>query len=118
MLARALEFEDRYDESEALLRQALAIHERVFGLVHPRVASVVNDLGNLAMRRGHAEEAEPSSRSTSQSDSPTRPSRFAPRRRGSRAKRSAGDRRPLRPVTQRGDRGVKSAPAPCRTDRS
>ena len=32
--------------------RAVAIQERVFGPVHPRVASAVNDLGAVALRRG------------------------------------------------------------------
>jgi eukaryotic-like serine/threonine-protein kinase len=51
MLGRALVFETRYDEAQELLEQAVAIQEHVFGAVHPRVASALNDLGNVALKR-------------------------------------------------------------------
>jgi tetratricopeptide (TPR) repeat protein len=41
-----------------VLKRAVTIQERVFGPVHPRVASVVNDLGAVALRRGNYDEAE------------------------------------------------------------
>jgi len=40
-----------------VLRQALAIRERVYGAVHPSVASTLNELGNIAYQRGHYDEA-------------------------------------------------------------
>jgi serine/threonine-protein kinase len=40
-----------------MLQQALAIRERVFGSAHPNVASVVNELGNIAYQRDHYDEA-------------------------------------------------------------
>jgi eukaryotic-like serine/threonine-protein kinase len=49
MLGRSLYQEKRYDEAHDLLTEALAIQEHVFRKVHPRVASAVNDLGNVAM---------------------------------------------------------------------
>ena len=48
----------RLDEASDVLRRAVAIQERVFGPVHPRVASAVNDLGAVALRRGNYDEAE------------------------------------------------------------
>jgi serine/threonine-protein kinase len=58
MLARALVFQERHDEAAALLLQALRIKERVYGPVHPSVASTVNELGNIAMGRGELDKAE------------------------------------------------------------
>ncbi len=40
-----------------LLGQALAVQEQVFGPVHPRVASALNEVGNVAMTRNRHEEA-------------------------------------------------------------
>ena len=40
-----------------MLRKALAIRERVFGPVHPMVASTLNELGNVAMRQDRPEDA-------------------------------------------------------------
>ena len=40
-----------------MLRQALAIRERVYGPVHPSVASTLNELGNIAYQRDHYDEA-------------------------------------------------------------
>jgi tetratricopeptide (TPR) repeat protein len=42
----------------ALMREALAIQERVYGAVHPRVASALNELGNVQVRQGRLDEAE------------------------------------------------------------
>ncbi len=36
----------------------MAIQEKVFGKVHPRVASVVNEIGSVALARGDFAEAE------------------------------------------------------------
>lgn len=58
MLGRALVYQSRYDEAAPVLEQALAIQERVFGMVHPRVASALNDIGNVAIQTGHLEAAE------------------------------------------------------------
>ena len=41
-----------------MLQRALAIRERVYGPVHPNVASTVNELGNLAIARDRYAEAE------------------------------------------------------------
>ena len=58
MLGRALESRrSEYDEAEDLLTEALAIQEHVFGRVHPRVASALNDLGNVAMGRGPSDRS-------------------------------------------------------------
>jgi len=48
----------RFDEANALLSEALVIQERVFGNVHPRVASALNDLGNVAMGQERFDDAE------------------------------------------------------------
>jgi len=58
MLGRALNQQGRYDEATIPLQQALAIQERVFGNVHPRVASTLNELGIVALRSGKLDEAE------------------------------------------------------------
>jgi eukaryotic-like serine/threonine-protein kinase len=58
MLGRAMVFQDRPDEATDVLRTSLAIQERVYGPVHPRVASALNDLGNAATQRGRLDEAE------------------------------------------------------------
>src|SRR5438874_4989844 len=59
VLGRALRFEPHgNDEAGRLLQQALAIRERVFGKVHPQVASTLNDLGGVALARGRFDEAE------------------------------------------------------------
>src|SRR5206468_1044027 len=58
MLGRSHVLETKYDEAGDLLRQALAIQERVFGLSHPRVASALNDLGNAALKQNLPDEAE------------------------------------------------------------
>jgi serine/threonine-protein kinase len=58
MLGRSLQMQKRLDEASDVLRRAVAIQERVFGPVHPRVASAVNDLGAVALRRGNYDEAE------------------------------------------------------------
>ena len=51
MLGRALEFENKFDDSDAVLKQALAIQERVYGPVHPSVAETLNELAaNESMR--------------------------------------------------------------------
>ena len=48
----------RYDEAADLLHGALAIQERVHGRVHPRVAFILNELGNLEYRRNRFGDAE------------------------------------------------------------
>jgi serine/threonine-protein kinase len=58
MLGRSLQMQRRLDEASEVLGRAVAIQERVFGPVHPRVASAVNDLGAVALRRGKYAEAE------------------------------------------------------------
>ena len=58
MLARAVLFQSRYDEATGYLRTSLAIRERVFGPVHPEVASTLNELGNIAYQRDQLDEAE------------------------------------------------------------
>src|SRR2546425_9775505 len=39
------------DEAQRLFQQALVIRERVFGRVHPQVASTLNELGGVALAR-------------------------------------------------------------------
>ena len=58
MLGRSLQMQKRYDDAAMVLRRAVAIQERVFGPMHPRVASAVNDLGAVAQNRGDLDEAE------------------------------------------------------------
>jgi serine/threonine-protein kinase len=41
-----------------MLRQSLGIQERVYGEVHPRVASALGELGKVAMQQGKLDEAE------------------------------------------------------------
>ena len=41
-----------------MLREALAIVERAYGPVHPRVASALNELGRIARQQGRLDEAE------------------------------------------------------------
>jgi eukaryotic-like serine/threonine-protein kinase len=48
----------KYDEAVDALQQALAIQERVFGPVHPNVAEILNELGNVASMRDKYDEAE------------------------------------------------------------
>ena len=61
VLGRALFYQDRPDEAEPLLREALAVQEQVYG-DHPRVASALNDLSGVLMHRGEFDEAERFSR--------------------------------------------------------
>ena len=46
------------DEHWPLLERAVTIQERVFGAVHPSVASAVNELGSVALQRERYDEAE------------------------------------------------------------
>jgi serine/threonine protein kinase/tetratricopeptide (TPR) repeat protein len=58
MLGRTLRFEPQgNDEAAALFQRALAIRERVFGKMHPQVASTLNELGGVALARGRFGEA-------------------------------------------------------------
>src|SRR6266571_1204702 len=59
VLGRALRFEPQgNDEAARLFERALVIRERVFGKVHPQVASTVNELGGVALARDRFAEAE------------------------------------------------------------
>ncbi len=59
VLGRALRFEPQgNDEAQRLFERALVIRERVFGRVHPQVASTLNELGGVALARGRFDEAE------------------------------------------------------------
>jgi serine/threonine-protein kinase len=50
-------FQGHYDEAVELFERSLAIQERIYGPVHPRVASALNELGGAALRRGNLDEA-------------------------------------------------------------
>ncbi|MCP4662958.1 MAG: tetratricopeptide repeat protein, partial [bacterium] len=56
MIARR---EDRWDEAEALHRRALAILEASYGAEHPRLVSVLNNLGVTYWHLGRYRDAEP-----------------------------------------------------------
>ena len=58
MLGRALVFEKRDSEATVMLKEALAIRERVYGPVHPSVASTLNELGNIAYAADSLDQAE------------------------------------------------------------
>lgn len=58
MVARALVFQGRVEEAIVLLRRALAIQESVFGPVHPRVASALNELGNSWLKLAQFDEGQ------------------------------------------------------------
>ncbi|HEV2749348.1 MAG TPA: serine/threonine-protein kinase [Gemmatimonadales bacterium] len=63
MLGRALRFQPRgNDEAARLLERALAIRERVFGNVHPQVASTLNELGGIEIARKKFGAAEADAR--------------------------------------------------------
>jgi tetratricopeptide (TPR) repeat protein len=49
--------QDRFTEAEFLLQRALTVWETVLGLDHPRVAVVLGNLGEVAMRLGRLEQA-------------------------------------------------------------
>jgi tetratricopeptide (TPR) repeat protein len=48
----------RYDESEAIYRRALAIFEKTFGSEHYEVAGNLHNLAAVLCARGHLQEAE------------------------------------------------------------
>jgi eukaryotic-like serine/threonine-protein kinase len=59
VLGRALRFEPQgNDEAARLFEQALVIRERVFGKVHPQVASTLNEMAGVALARHRFAEAE------------------------------------------------------------
>jgi len=58
MLGRALVSQNRFDEAAAMMNEALRIQESVYGKVHPRVASALNELGKIAQQQKKLEEAE------------------------------------------------------------
>jgi serine/threonine-protein kinase len=59
MVGRALAFQDgKNDEVVAVLTRALRIQEQVHGASHPRVASALNDLGNVAVGQSDYATAE------------------------------------------------------------
>jgi serine/threonine-protein kinase len=41
-----------------MLQQVLAIQEKVYGKVHPRVASTLNELGRIAQQEAQVDDAE------------------------------------------------------------
>ncbi|MGZ8491593.1 MAG: tetratricopeptide repeat protein, partial [Gemmatirosa sp.] len=53
-----LVYQARYDEASPLLERAVAVQARVYGPSHPRVASLLNELGNVALKRGQLDAAE------------------------------------------------------------
>lgn len=57
MLGRTLVRQNRFDEAVEYLQRALAVQERVYGAVHPAVASAVNDLGSVALARKRLDDA-------------------------------------------------------------
>ena len=58
MVGRTLVQQDRGAEARELLRQALAIRERIYGPNHPLVASTLNELAVLAQQEGRFDDAE------------------------------------------------------------
>ncbi|MGH9660867.1 MAG: tetratricopeptide repeat protein, partial [Bryobacteraceae bacterium] len=58
MIGRSLLRQNRFDEAVEVLNEALTIRERVYGKVHPAVASTVNELGSIALQRAQYAEAE------------------------------------------------------------
>jgi serine/threonine-protein kinase len=63
MLGRAMiQQAHKREEAAVVMREALGIQERVFGPVHPRVASALNELGLIALREKRLGEAEASFR--------------------------------------------------------
>jgi tetratricopeptide (TPR) repeat protein len=48
----------RYDAALATYRQALPIHREIYGLEHPEVATLLNNIGRAALMAGQVEEAE------------------------------------------------------------
>ena len=60
-LATLYEKQDRHADSEPLFRRALAIYEKAAGPEHPAVATLLNNLGQVAKVQGRYDEAEPRS---------------------------------------------------------
>jgi serine/threonine-protein kinase len=58
MLGRSLVMQRRFDEATEVLKQALGIRERVYGAMHPAVASTVNELGGVALQTERYADAE------------------------------------------------------------
>ena len=56
--AASLVKEERIDEAADVLRQALAIQERVYGPDHPQVASTLNEIGSVALCGKRLDDAE------------------------------------------------------------
>jgi Flp pilus assembly protein TadD len=57
-LAVCLEFQGKFDEAEALYREAIATKERVIGRDHPDTLKTIGNLGGLLRRQGKFNEAE------------------------------------------------------------
>jgi serine/threonine-protein kinase len=57
-LADANYYTGNYPVAETLNRQALAIHEKLYGTIHPRVADDLTNLGEIQHDLGHDKEAE------------------------------------------------------------
>ena len=58
MLSRALVNEKKLDEAAVTAKEALAITERAYGPVHPRVASALNEMGRIAQQQKRLDDAE------------------------------------------------------------
>jgi serine/threonine-protein kinase len=58
MLGRALVYQKKHAEARALLERARATQEKAFGANHARVASTLNDLGNIFVAEQKYAEAE------------------------------------------------------------
>ena len=58
MLGRSLVSQNRLNEAAELLRGAVDIQEKVYGKVHPRVASALNGWVGWPMESGKYDEAE------------------------------------------------------------
>ena len=56
-LAAILDASGRHREAAATLRDALSVYERVLGADHYEVASVLQDLADVAERAGEPEQA-------------------------------------------------------------
>ena len=58
LLGRALVTDAKYSDAADMLQQALATEERIYGSVHPRIASTLNELGKVAQKQGKLDLAK------------------------------------------------------------
>jgi hypothetical protein len=58
-IASLLDNRGDYQAAEPLLRRALAIHEKAFGLANPTVAADLTSIGELLANKGDYKSAEP-----------------------------------------------------------